>query len=67
MKEELPIEERIKDLAMQKALAVYKEHPEELIGKTITVQYFEETTDKSGNISLRFPTCKMVYENGRDL
>lgn len=31
MKEELPIEERIKDLAMQKALAVYKEHPEELV------------------------------------
>lgn len=45
----------------------YKEHPEELIGKTITVQYFEETTDKDGNISLRFPTCKFVYENGRDV
>jgi len=46
---------------------LYKEHPEELIGKTITVQYFEETVDKDGNISLRFPVCKMVYENGRDL
>ena len=46
---------------------LYKEHPEMLVGKTITVQYFEETTDKSGNISLRFPTCKMVYEDGRDL
>lgn len=45
----------------------YKEHPEELIGKTITVQYFEETTDKDGNISLRFPTCKFVYENGRNV
>jgi len=45
----------------------YKEHPEELIGKTITVQYFEETTDKDGNISLRFPTCKYVYENGREI
>ena len=45
----------------------YKEHPEELIGKTITVQYFEETTDKDGNVSLRFPTCKFVYENGRDV
>ena len=44
----------------------YKEHPEQLIGKTITVQYFEETKDKDANISLRFPTCKMVYENGRD-
>jgi len=45
----------------------YKEHPEELIGKTITVQYFEETTDKDGNVSLRFPTCKFVYENGREV
>ena len=45
----------------------YKEHPEELVGKTITVQYFEETTDKDGNLSLRFPVCKCVYENGRDL
>lgn len=46
---------------------LYKEHPEQLIGKTITVQYFEETEDKDGNISLRFPTCKMVYENGREI
>lgn len=45
----------------------YKEHPEDLIGKTITVQYFEETTDKDGNVSLRFPTCKFVYENGREI
>ena len=45
----------------------YKEHPEELIGKTITVQYFEETTDKDGNLSLRFPVCKCVYENGRNI
>lgn len=45
----------------------YKEHPEELVGKTITVQYFEETTDKDGNISLRFPVCKCVYENGRNI
>lgn len=45
----------------------YKEHPSELIGKTITVQYFEETKDKDGNISLRFPVCKVVYENGRNI
>ena len=45
----------------------YKENPNELIGKTITVQYFEETKDKDGNISLRFPVCKMVYENGRNI
>ena len=45
----------------------YKEHPSELIGKTITVQYFEETKDKDGNINLRFPVCKVVYENGRNV
>ena len=31
MKEDLPVEERIKDLALQKALAVFNEHPEELV------------------------------------
>ena len=41
-------------------------HPEEIIGKTITVQYFEETQDsKTGEYSLRFPVLKYVYENGR--
>ena len=43
----------------------YYENPKELIGKTITVQYFEETKNQEGGISLRFPTVKHVYENGR--
>ena len=43
------------------------EHPEEIVGKTITVQYFEETKDsKTGEYSLRFPVLKCVYENGRE-
>lgn len=42
------------------------DHPEEIIGKTVTIQYFEETQDQSGNYSLRFPVLKHVYENGRD-
>ena len=33
---------------------------------TITVQYFEETKNQEGGISLRFPTVKHVYENGRN-
>ena len=45
----------------------YKENPELIVGKTITVQYFEESKDKDGNLSLRFPTVKQVYENGRDI
>jgi DNA ligase-1 len=43
------------------------DHPEEIIGKMITVQYFEETQDsKTGEYSLRFPVLKHVYEDGRD-
>ena len=44
----------------------YAEHPEELIGKTVTIQYFEETKNQNGGYSLRFPILKYVYENGRD-
>ena len=43
----------------------YEANPDELIGKTITVQYFEETKNQEGGISLRFPTVKHVFENGR--
>lgn len=44
------------------------EHPEEIIGKTVTIQYFEETIDsKTGLASLRFPVLKHVYENSRDV
>ena len=39
-----------------------------IIGKTITVQYFEETQDsKTGEYSLRFPVLKHVYESERDV
>jgi len=44
----------------------YFEHPEEILGKQITVQYFEETHNQNGGVSLRFPTVKAIYENGRD-
>ena len=43
----------------------YQANPKEIIGKIITVQYFEETKNQEGGISLRFPTVKHVYENGR--
>lgn len=45
----------------------YFEHPEDIIGKTITVKYFEETRNQQGGISLRFPTVKYIYENGRSI
>ena len=50
----------------QKQRIRYEANPNELIGKTITVQYFEETKNQEGGISLRFPTVKHVYENGRE-
>ena len=43
-------------------------NPQDIIGKTITVQYFEETKNKKNNlISLRFPVLKYVYEDGRNV
>ena len=45
----------------------YEASPEKIIGKTITVQYFEETKNQQGGISLRFPTVKHVFENGRNV
>ena len=44
----------------------YFENPNEIIGKQITVCYFEESYNQNGGISLRFPTFKGVYENKRD-
>lgn len=42
-------------------------NPKLIIGKWATVKYFEETTNKLGNISLRFPTIKTIYKEKRDL
>lgn len=40
--------------------------PSLIIGKTITVQYFEESKNKDNDkLSLRFPVLKYVYEDGR--
>ena len=38
-----------------------------IVGKSITVQYFEETHNDKGGISLRFPTVKYVHEGKRDV
>lgn len=40
--------------------------PSGIVGKTITVKYLEETTDQNGKRSLRHPTLKYVYDNGRN-
>ena len=45
----------------------YYDNPDELVGKTICVQYFEESKNQNGGLSLRFPTVKHIYENGRNV
>lgn len=44
------------------------QNPNEIIGKTVTIQYFEETQDsKTNEYSLRFPVLKHVYDDGRNV
>ena len=43
----------------------YFKNPDGILGKQITVQYFEETTNKNGTHSLRFPVIKAVYDGVR--
>jgi|19_taG_2_1085344.scaffolds.fasta_scaffold17613_1 DNA ligase-1 len=45
---------------------MYYESPQDIIGKTVTIQYFEESKNQNGGYSLRFPVLKHVYANGRD-
>jgi DNA ligase-1 len=45
---------------------MYYSSPQDIIGKTVTVQYFEETENQQGGSSLRFPVLKHIYTNGRD-
>ena len=43
----------------------FYKNPDAILGKVITVQYFEETLNQDGCHSLRFPVVKHIYENGR--
>ena len=40
--------------------------PSKILGKIIQVQYFEETKNQDGGISLRFPTFKYLYGDSRE-
>ena len=42
-------------------------HKDELIGRIVEVQYFEETEDKDKNKSLRFPVFKELREIGKEV
>ena len=43
----------------------FKDHPEDIIGKVITVTYFEETKNQDGTFSLRFPVVKYIHGDKR--
>lgn len=43
----------------------YFKKPEKLIGKVLTVQYFEETTNEKGGYGLRFPVVKVIHGTKR--
>lgn len=42
-------------------------NPCKILGKIITVQYFEETKNQDGGISLRFPTFKILHGSTRSI
>jgi len=46
--------------------AFYKDKSK-ILNKTLTIQYFEETENQNGGISLRFPTVKMIHGQERDM
>jgi len=40
---------------------LFKEQPNLIVGKTVTVKYFEETINESGGKSIRFPVLKSIH------
>ncbi len=45
----------------------FYQNPKKILGKIITVQYFEETKNQDGGISLRFPTFKILHGDSREV
>jgi DNA ligase-1 len=45
----------------------FYQNPKKILGKIITVQYFEETQNQDGGISLRFPTFKVLHGSFRQI
>lgn len=43
----------------------FYKNPKKILGKIITVQYFEETQNQDGGLSLRFPTFKILHGDSR--
>lgn len=45
--------------------ADFYDHPNKIVGTTITVKYKKESKDSEGNVSLQFPTLKTIHYGGR--
>ena len=45
----------------------FYQNPKDILGKIIRVNYFEETKNQDGTISLRFPTLAYIYGDKRDI
>jgi DNA ligase-1 len=45
----------------------FYQDPKKILNKEITVQYFQETQNQEGGISLRFPTFKILHGNKRSI
>ena len=45
----------------------FYKNQDKILGKVILVQYFEETQNQDGGLSLRFPTFKYLYGEKRDV
>ncbi|NBU33530.1 hypothetical protein EBS40_02780 [bacterium] len=43
----------------------FYKNPKKILGKIITVQYFSESQNQDGGISLRFPTFKILHGSAR--
>ncbi len=43
----------------------FMNHPEDIMNKVITVQYFEESQNQDGEYSLRFPVMKVIHGDER--
>jgi len=46
---------------------IFYKKPDDIIGKTITVQYFEESQNQDGDYSLRFPVIKAIHGEKRQV
>lgn len=43
----------------------FMSNPKKILGKTVTIKFFEETKNQNGGYSLRFPTLKVIHGNKR--